>query len=141
MIDVNFWAVIVAGIVSMVLGFLWYGPVFGKKWMGMMGYNQSHIDEAKAKGGMGKSYLIAFIGSLVTAYVLAHIITMAQIAGISSGVSGGLQSGFWAWLGFIATVGLGGVLWEGRKWNLYTFNMAYQLVNLLLMGLIIGAWM
>lgn len=141
MIDVNFWAVLVVGIVSMIIGFLWYGPVFGKKWMSMMGYTQEHINEAKAKGGMGKSYIIAFIGALITAYVLAHIIAMAQMAGVSSGVSGGLQGGFWAWLGFVATVGLGGVLWEGRKWNLYTFNMAYQLVNLLVAGAILGAWM
>lgn len=141
MINVNWLAVVVSAIVSMIIGFLWYGPLFGKKWMAMMGWGQEHIDAAKAKGGMGKSYVIAFIGSLVMAYVLAHIVAMARMAGISSGLSGGLQSGFWAWLGFVATTGLGSVLWEGRKWNLYTFNMAYQLVNLLVMGAILATWM
>ena len=141
MISVNYLAVLVAAIVSMIIGFLWYGPVFGKKWMGMMGMGQADIDAAKAKGGMGKSYVIALIGSLVMAYVLAHIVTMARMAGISSGVSGGLSSGFWVWLGFVATVGLGGVLWEKRTWSLYCFNMAYQLVSLLVMGAILAAWM
>jgi len=32
-----------------------------------------------------------------------------------SGVSGGLMSVFWNWLGFIATVTLGAVLWEGKR--------------------------
>ncbi len=141
MISVNWLAVVISAIVSMVIGFLWYGPVFGKNWVAMMGWSQSHIDEAKKKGGMGKNYVIAFIAALVTAYVLAHIITMARMAGISSGISGGLQSGFWAWLGFVATQAIGGVLWEGKSWKLYTFNMAHTLVSFLIIGAILAKWM
>lgn len=140
MIEVNYLAVFVAAIASMVVGFLWYGPLFGKMWMQMMGYGQADMDAAKAKGGMGKSYAIAFIGSLVTAYVLAHIIGMANMAGVSSGISSGISSAFWVWLGFVATVGLGSVLWERRTWKLYCFNMGHQLVHLIVMGLIIAAW-
>ncbi|HLD39833.1 MAG TPA: DUF1761 family protein, partial [Candidatus Nanoarchaeia archaeon] len=33
----NYLAVLVAAIAAYVVGFLWYGPVFGKKWMALMG--------------------------------------------------------------------------------------------------------
>lgn len=139
MVDVNYLAVLVAGVVNIIIGFLWYGPVFGKKWMAMMGMGQADIDAGKAKGGMGKSYFIAFVGSLVTAYVLAYIITISRIAGISSGVSGGLSSAFWVWLGFFATSVLASVLREKRTWSLYFLNVFYHLVNLLVMGAILAA--
>ena len=140
-ITLHYLAVLVAAIASMVVGFLWYGPLFGKKWMGMMGMTEADINAAKQnKGGMGKSYVIAFIGSLVTAYVLAHIITMARMAGVSSGVSGGITSAFWVWLGFFATTALGGVLWERKSWSLYFLNTIHQLVMLLAMGAILAAW-
>lgn len=35
-IHVNFPAVIAAVVVSFLFGWLWYGPLFGKKWMGLM---------------------------------------------------------------------------------------------------------
>ncbi len=33
MFQINLLAVVVCAIASMVLGMLWYGPLFGKKWM------------------------------------------------------------------------------------------------------------
>ncbi|MBI3341870.1 DUF1761 domain-containing protein, partial [Candidatus Curtissbacteria bacterium] len=35
--QINYMAVVAAAVVNMVLGFLWYGPLFGKPWMKMMG--------------------------------------------------------------------------------------------------------
>ena len=35
--DLNYLAILVAGISNMVIGFLWYGPIFGKMWMGLIG--------------------------------------------------------------------------------------------------------
>ena len=38
--DVNLWAVLVAGIATMVVGFLWYSPMlFARPWMVAMGYD------------------------------------------------------------------------------------------------------
>ena len=41
----------------------------------------------------------------------------------------GVQAGFWNWLGFIVPVMLATVLWEGRKWKLWLFSIAYYLVE------------
>ncbi len=45
MVDINYGAVLVAAIIEIVLGFLWYGPFFGKMWMKSIG-----VTEGKTKG-------------------------------------------------------------------------------------------
>ncbi len=131
---INYVAVIAAAIASMVLGFLWYGPLFGKKWIAMMGWKPRDIEKAKKKGGMGTSYAIAFAGSLVMALVLAYFVQAGQAVTALEGA----QVGFWAWLGFIATVTLGSVLWEGKTKDLWLLNNAYQLLSLMIMGAIVA---
>jgi hypothetical protein len=38
MITINYLAVIAAAIAAVGVGVLWYGPLFGKEWMKLMGY-------------------------------------------------------------------------------------------------------
>lgn len=133
--SVNYLAVLVAGIASMVLGYLWYGPLFGKQWMALSGMTDQNMEEAKAKG-MGKLYFVAFIGSLVMAYVLAHFVQVWNPVG----AAGAFTLAFWTWLGFVATVMLGSVLWEGKSVKLYFLNAVYQLLNIFVMALILVYW-
>lgn len=135
-VPINYLAVLLAAISSMVLGFLWYGPLFGKTWMNLSGLTKEKMDKAKAKG-MSVQYGIAFVGSLVMSYVLAHSLVFAASYFKTSGVSAGLMVGFWNWLGFIAPVTLGIVLWDGKSWKLWILTNAYYLVSLLLMGVIL----
>lgn len=126
---INYLAVLVAAIASMVLGAIWYSPsVLGKIWMKLSGVK--HPKHA------GQSYFIAFISSIVMSYVLAHFVDYAG----ASTVSGGMLAGFWAWLGFIATVTLGPVIWEGKPVQLYVLNNAYNLLSLMVMGVILAVW-
>lgn len=138
-VPINYWAILVAAIANMVVGSLWYGPLFGKMWIAMMGFTPEKMAEAKAKG-MTKSYVLALVGSLVMAYVLAHSLVFASAYTKTTGVSAGLMAGFWNWLGFVAPVTLGSVLWEGRPWKLWILNAAHYLVALLVMGLILALW-
>ncbi len=133
---VNYLAVLVAAAVQVVLGFLWYGPVFGKMWMGLMGMSPEKMNEAKAKGGMGKNYALMTLSTLVMAYVLAHFVFYTGATMFFNGI----QTGFWIWLGFLATTMLGSVLWEGKSWKLYALNVSYYLVGLCLMGGILAMW-
>src|SRR5438309_1663754 len=104
---VNYGAIFVVAIVNMALGFVWYGPLFGKQWMSLMGMTKEKMDQAKAKGGMWKGYVLAFVGSLVMGYVVSHAITFAGAYLLINGLPAGLMTGFWSWLGFIAPVTLG----------------------------------
>ncbi len=139
-VPINYWAVLLCGIVSIVLGFVWYGPLFGKLWMSLSGQTAERIEAAKAegKGKMYRGYALAFIGALVMAYVLAHSLVFGNAYLGTSGISGGLMVGFWNWLGFIAPVTLGMVLWDGKPWKLWFLNNAYQLLLLLIMGVILS---
>jgi len=132
---VNYLAVLVAGLAAMILGAFWYSPViFGKAWMKLSGMKMP--SKKPDKKMMTKSYILGLLSQLVKAYVLAY---MMELLGLVT-INGGLMTAFLAWLGFIATISLGSVLWEGKSWGLWFLNNTYNLVALLLMGLILGAW-
>lgn len=138
-VNINYIMVLVAAASSMVLGSLWFGPLFGKKWQVLSGMTEEKMKAAKARG-MAKLYILAAVGALLMSYVLAHALIFASAYLKVSGISAGLMVGFWNWLGFIAPVTLGVVLWEGKSWKLWMLNNSYQLVSLLLMGVILSLW-
>lgn len=129
--EVNLLAVLVAAIASMVLGFVWYGPLFGKMWMELMKFSDADMKKAKEKG-MGKSYALMAVSSLITAYVVGLLLMMTGAADLNSA----LQLGAWIWLGFVATTSFSGVLWEGKPHKLWVLNNAYSIVNLLVVAAI-----
>lgn len=137
-VPINFWAVLGSAVVSMIIGSLWYGPLFGKQWM-----NLSDLNEEKLKASKGMwmpvLYALALVGSLVMSFVLAHALVFTGAYFQIVGLSAGLMVGFLNWLGFIAPVTLGSVLWEGKPWKLWLLNNAYYLVTLLVMGMILAS--
>ena len=132
---VNYLAILVASIVSMGIGFLWYGPLFGKLWMKWMHIKKKKIEEAQQKG-MTKYYVAAFVGTLVTNLVLAG--SLAYIG--AQTLFDGLALAFWLWLGFVATTTLGSVLWEGKPLKLYLLNNAHNLASLFVAAIILVLW-
>jgi hypothetical protein len=137
-LNVNFWAVLVAAIIEMGIGALWYSPVlFARPWMRAMGKTEADM---KATGGAASGYVGSLIASLVSAYILAHFVAYA--ASFTGDVSawGGVIGGFWAWLGFTAATGITSVLFEGRKWSLYLINAGYYFVAFVVMGALLAVW-
>jgi hypothetical protein len=133
--SVNPIAVLLATVASIAIGFAWYGPLFGKVWAKEQGWSDADMNKQKEKG-MGKSYGIMTVGSLLTAFILAQF---AQLAGAVMAWDGATV-GFWAWLGFAVPLLLGSVLWEGKSWRLYQINAGYQLVTMVVMGAIVAMW-
>ncbi|MBX4186694.1 MAG: DUF1761 domain-containing protein [Candidatus Doudnabacteria bacterium] len=140
-VPVNYWAILVCGIASLVLGFIYYGPLFGKLYSRLMGWeNMDPARSAEMKKGMNKRYAMALLGSLLMAFVLAHSLVFAESYMKVSGVAAGLQAAVWSWLGFIVPVTLGNVLWGGQSWKLWFLGNGYQLIQLLIFGIILGTW-
>lgn len=132
-VEINHLATIVAAIVSIVIGFIWYSPgVFGTAWMKAAGIK---MPKGKKKG-MAKGFVGMIIVSLVLAYVLSIFIDYGQAATLTEG----LMIGFWVWLGFMATTQIGVVLWENKPGKLFVINTGFSLVELLVMGAIIATW-
>ena len=123
----------------MVIGFLWYGVWFRRQWMHLMGFTIEGMKDMKMSAN--KAYLLQFIASLVMAYVLAGALQLKMayapdLTGLWLGVCVGLS----AWLGFVAPVTLGTVLWENKRWKLWFINAGSYLVTLVVMGIILSLW-
>jgi hypothetical protein len=138
LMNVSLWSVLVAGISTMVVGFLWYSPMlFARPWMVAMGYDPE--DKAKIqemKKSAGKSYAISFIASLVSAFVLGKILHLTT----ANTALHGMKIGFAIWLGFVTTVQLTAKLFGNQSTRLYLINTGYQLVCYLAMGAILAVW-
>ncbi|HLC19972.1 MAG TPA: DUF1761 domain-containing protein [Candidatus Nanoarchaeia archaeon] len=129
------WLVILIGAaIQMVLGAFWYSPIgFGTIWMTGMGYTNKDMDKAKNRG-MLKLYIAAFIGSILTSFVLARVILLIN----ARSVGGGAATALLLWLGFAVPLLLSSVLWEQKPLKIYFINIAYQLVSMVVMGGVIG---
>ena len=130
---VNLLSVLCVAIVSFILGFLWYGPLFGKQLIKLSKVSAQSISKSKKKG-MFKPALLNFIGTLIMVYVFAGFISLFEVINPLQGA----VLGFWIWLAFFAsTTLLGDVLWGGKPWELFVLNGFYWLVNLMLSGLLL----
>jgi hypothetical protein len=134
----NWLAILVAAISTMVVGFLWYSPLFfAKPWMREMGYDlndKARMEEMKKSSG--PAYGGSFVASLVSAFVLALFLHWLR----NYTVYFGLMVGFHVWLGFVATVQFTGALFMKQSMKLFAINTGYQLVCYLVMGAILAAW-
>lgn len=136
-IAINYWAVLVCGVASMVLGALWYGPLFGKLWMREMGWGGKSPEEIqKMKDGAKTAYPQAFVGALLMAGVFAHILAVYQ----SDTLSLGLQGAFWVTLGFILPLKYGDKLWGGKSFKLVAIDTLYYLAQLAVFAIILVSW-
>lgn len=124
MVQINYLAIFLCTVLSMVLGSIWYGPLFGNQWMKMMGIKKGGLGGISGSE-MAKLYGIQTIGSIVMALVLS------QFSGFSI---------FLIWAGFVAPVTLGTVLWEGKPWKLWILNNSYYLILLYMMRVILSFW-
>lgn len=134
--NINYWAVLVCTVLSMVIGTVWYGPLFGKKFMAAMGMDKwTPEQQAAMKKQMGMSYALQFLASLVMFFILS-IFT----AGTSphSGLNG-IHVALLTWVGFVVPMKIGDTIWGG-KWSLFWIGVGYMLVLLVASGAIIGAW-
>lgn len=139
MVPVNYFAILLCAVWAMIVGSIWYGPLFGKPWMKMMGFDKKSM-KGVSSAEMSKLYIVQLVGSLLMAFVLSHALVFSSMYLGTSGVSAGIQTGFWNWLGFVAPVTVGSVLWEGKPWKLWFLNSGNYLATLLGMGVILALW-
>jgi hypothetical protein len=140
-VPINFLAILACGIAMMALGFLWYGPLFGKKWSVLMGWGDMTPEKMAEKQKQAMpGYAISFVGALLMAFVLQHGIVFGNAYLDMSGALAGMQGAFWYWLGIVLPITIGQVTWDGKPWMLWLINVGYWLVGMLIMGAILGAW-
>jgi hypothetical protein len=129
--SINYLAVIAAGVLSMVTGFIWYGPLFSKAWMKEIGKTAEEIGD-----GPGIGYLITFVSALVRAFVVAILVSLMN----TSGIQNGLLLGLGIWVGFVFTTFLTNYIFAGKSYKLLAIDSGYFLVDLLLASTLITLW-
>lgn len=133
-VEINYLAVVLAMLSSLVVGSVWYAQaVFGKTWMKL-----AKIDPKKNGGSVFKPIAITIVVSLITAYVLAHVSYLSNQFFGNSFMQDSLTTAFWMWLGFTAARFVTHDAFEGRPLKLTTINLGNEFVTIMLMGLIIG---
>ncbi len=134
--DLNYWAVIVATAIGMIVGSLWYSPLmFAEPWLRLIGKTMEELGEE----GYGRvlPMVVAVIGALITSYVLALVINASSD---SPGLVDGIVVGALLWAGLVGVQNLMGSLFSGRPIRLWILDGGNQLVTFVLMGLVIGLW-
>ena len=132
---INYPAVLVAALAHFIIGAIWYGLIFGNKFLELIAWSPEKIRQMEAQNP-AKQYLVAFVSGLILCYILAHFVqyTKARTA------VDGIQTAFWLWLGFIVTTQFATVVFEDRKLGLYLINVGYQFVGCAVAGVILTVW-
>lgn len=127
--SINWLAVLVATVLTFLLGGVWYGPLFGKLWQRHMG-----LSDEQLKQGVGRTFALAFVLALVSAVNLAFF--LGPSATVAFGVGAGAATG----LGFVATA-LGVTYAFGRRpLVLALVDAGYHAIAFTMMGALLGAW-
>lgn len=132
--DINFLALLIVTTLSQILGFLWYGPLFGKPWSKEMGWQNMtpEIMKEKQKKAM-PGYVFNLVFAFVTAYVFAHVLWAFKSDSISSALTGA----FWMWLGFVFPIHAGKKFWMDKSWKLVIIDSGYSLASLAVAAIIL----
>ncbi len=140
MISLISWSSVLVGVVvSIVLGSLWFGPIFGKKWMELMGVDPN--DTAKIQEGkkhMWKMYIIQMIASAMTVATLSIVVLHFDTFTIKETIGTSLL----VWIGFIVPTEVGAVLWSGKSFKhmreTFLINLGYGFILFVLLGCIVA---
>jgi len=126
--SINYLAVLVAWIVHIVLGLIWFRPeLFGNEWSRLTG---KELTPAK------KWLVPGLIGHLLMIFVLVILIKLTHA---TTGL-GGMRIGLLAWIGFVVPMESGELVWEKIPFRLFLLRTGNQLVGIAASGYILGAW-
>ncbi len=128
---IDFVSVLIATILQIILGMVWYGkPMFMKTWMKINNISDQEMLDAKNKS-MGHLYALQILASFIANATLYYILERfvmddSMYLGVAITI----------WFGFTVTLTLGGVLWEKLtdelKVKKFLVTSGYQLVAVIL---------
>jgi len=159
MVQINFWAIFVAALIPLLMGFIWYHPrLFGKSWMEEVG-----LTEDKMKGSMIGAFVFSIILSMLMALFL-QFITIHQFGAL--GMVGGNEMNanpsyhafmkdygsayrsfghgalhsFMAGFLFVFPLTAINAMFERKSWKYTMITSAYWTITITIMGGIICGW-
>ncbi len=135
---INYPAVLVCAVLSMVVGAIWYGPIFGKKWKEITGVDVHDTEMRKRMNhSTGPLYITQFLLTLFQVYVLAYLIAAWPGAN-------GVKLALFLWAGFVVPTVVGVTMWghgsARTAWASFLIQALYQLLMFTIYGYILWVW-
>lgn len=128
--SINWLAVLVGVVVSNGLGFLWYGPLFGKTWLRLIG---KRAEEIESDPGMYmKTALASAVAMIALNLAVAAFGATTFLAGFIVGVV--------VFIGFGATGTYVYTTFEGPPESVWLLYAAYQVIVFAVMGGVFALW-
>ena len=137
--ELNWFAIIVATLAAFGAGAIWFGPkTFFPVWWKLMGKEVGA--DPGAHSNMAVVFASTFVGALVQAFTLAVIIHFVAAGDASFGAVNGGLTGLLVGIGLGAASSLSHRLFSGVGFRVWLIEVGSDVVNLTIMGLILGAW-
>jgi hypothetical protein len=138
-VEISVLGVLVAAVVSFVLGSVWYSPMlFGKQWQKLTGVSmqggQADIAKVMVGGfaiGLVLSFFFAFTASLAA-------LPMGIVLQNDSVVVINIAAALLLWVGFILVPSMYEILYTKKSLKLAAIDLGYQLVNLVGIAIALG---
>ena len=127
--SVNWLAIVVAAVVSWVIGAGWY-MLLAKQWMAALGKTREQLG-----GADPAPFIWSAVVQLVMAYFVA-VLTPALLGEVT--ITNGIQTGALMWLGFVITSLIQNHRYQGNPWSLTAIDGGYLLLVLVAHGIVIG---
>ena len=133
MVSINYWAVIVSTVFSMILGVIWYTPLtFGNVWMKLVGMKAEEISSGAETAG----YITAAVSHFIGALALAVFINLLGITGWTSGLLVGVAVS----ICFISTSRATNYVYERQPFALFLINSGYNVLFYAVAGILLAVW-
>lgn len=127
---INWLAVVVGTMVSMALGALWYGPLFGNLWLRLI---EKRAEEIEADP-------MDYLKTAVAALVAMIFLNLVVISFGATSMVDGITAGALTFIGFGGTLTFVYTTFEGPKESVWLLYSAYQLVVFAIMGGVFAVW-
>ena len=136
MVDVNYLNVLISAVLAMVLGTVWYGFLFKKQWMEIIGVSGLTEEEQKMKQRESmRLYFIQFVLVIMQAYVVTFYVK-------GFGTMIGIENALLLWFAFVMPTLAGSSMWtnDSRRISLMRFfiQLGYQFLMFVVFGFILS---
>ena len=132
-LTINHLAVWTSIILLHVLGFIWYGPLFGEPWMELVGLDMATVEANPPGAG---TWITNLIATVIPVYTLAWLFTKLGVESLVRGLGIGMLMAFA--FDFLST--MTGNMFAQNPYALSWITGGFNLVALGLTGAILGAW-
>lgn len=129
------WAILASAASSMIIGFVWYGPLFGKAWARYSGWTEEKIKTVSGKS-MGLTYGLTLIAAIVSSLALT---VLSRSLGATT-ARDGLMIGALAGVGLAAMALATNFLFEHRPLGFWLIVAGYEVIFMAVAGVIVTIW-